>query len=344
MKIRSMAASLPARRVTNDDVADLVRHASSPHLPSERLDEIVDRLDGMMFFAGCKHRRIRGAGERAGDFALRAAKEALDKAGLGPKDIDLVIYAGVGRGWLEPGMSHYFSHALGLSNATCFDILDACLSWLRAVHVAYHFLKNRAHRHVLVLNAEFTVAEYADWKFTSLREVDYRFGQCTMGEAATATVLAPGEDGPEPYFEFKTDASLHNLCKIPLPHIGQFSDDERCPSLAPLVFFAYSNELFKAGQRLVADLYRGSPELLRRPYDIAFAHSASKAIINRVDQELGANGRTVNLFAEFGNTVSASVPLAMCWAADQGRLQRGMPMMLVVASAGLSAGIAHMTY
>jgi 3-oxoacyl-[acyl-carrier-protein] synthase III len=307
------------------------------------MEEVIKRLRILFRFAGKRYHYERGRGERSGDFVLRAAREALEKADLGPADIDLVLYVGVGRGWLEPGMSHYFTDALGLRNATCFDVLDACLSWMRALYIAYHFLKNGAYKHILVLNGEFN-AEFANWAITGPDQLDYRFAQCTVGEAATATILESWEGTEEPYFEFKTDASLHPLCKIPLPQIAQYSDGEKCPALDPLVFFAYSKDLFKAARQVMTDAYRMSAELNRRPFDIAFAHSASRYIIEGIDQELGGTGRTVNIFEQFGNTVSASVPLAMCWAIEQGRLQRGMRMLYVVGSAGFSVGFAHLVY
>jgi 3-oxoacyl-[acyl-carrier-protein] synthase III len=320
-----------------------VRHASAAHLPPGQMEQVIRRLRTLLRLAGSQNRYEREEGERSGDFVLSAAREAIRKAELLPGDIDLVLYVGVGRGWVEPGMSHYFTDALGLRNATCFDVLDACLSWLRALHIGYHFLKNGAFKHILVLNGEFN-SEYGDWTITDPAQLDYRFAQCTIGEAATATILDRGEDREEPYFEFKTDASLHSLCKIPLPHIAQYSDGEKCPALDPLVFFAYSQDLFRAARSILASSYHNSSELNRRPYDIAFAHSASRYIIEYVAKDIGADDRTVNLFEEFGNTVSASIPLAMCWAIEQGRLRRGMRMLHVVGSAGFSAGFAHFVF
>jgi 3-oxoacyl-[acyl-carrier-protein] synthase III len=214
---------------------------------------------------------------------------------------------------------------------------------MRALYISHHFLKNGAYKHILVLNGEFN-AEYGSWRISQPGELDYRFAQCTVGEAATATVLERREDGEEPYFEFKTEASLHPLCKIPLPQIAQYSDGEICPALDPLVFFAYSTELIKAARQIMIAAYRSSAELNRRPIDIAFAHSASQYVIEGIDQELGGRGLTVNLFEQFGNTVSASIPLAMCWAIEQGRLRRGMRMLHVVGSAGFSVGFAHLVY
>jgi len=240
-------------------------------------------------------------------------------------------------------MSQFFAHLLGLTNATCFDLLDACLSWLRALHIAHYLLKGGAYRNIMVLNAEFN-REYRKYAITHPSELAYRFAQFTIGESATATVLSDGVCETEPLFEFKTDGSLHTLCKIPLPQIREYSEAEKCPTLDPLVFFAYSAELFRAAQGMILSLYCQSRELRERPFDIVFGHSASKSIMEVMDRELGWNGRTVNVFEEFGNTVSASVPTAMCWAIEKGRLKRGMRMLLVAGSAGFSVGLGHMVY
>jgi 3-oxoacyl-[acyl-carrier-protein] synthase III len=338
-----MASGVPTRRLSNEEIVERVRQKSAPHLPPGQMEQVIKRLRILFRFAGSQDRYVRERGERSGNFVLKAAREALEKADLGPKDIDLVLYVGVGRGWVEPGTSNYFTDALGLRNATCFDVLDACLSWLRALYISYHFLKNGAYKHILVLNGEFN-AEYGNWRITDPAQLDYHFAQFTVGEAATATILECREDEEEPYFEFKTEASLHPLCKIPLPQIADYSDGEICPALDPLVFFAYSKDLFKAARKVIVSAYRNSAELNRRPFDIAFAHSASRYVIEDIDREIGARGLTVNLFGQFGNTVSASVPLAMCWAIEQGRLRRGMRMLHVVGSAGFSAGFAHLIF
>jgi 3-oxoacyl-[acyl-carrier-protein] synthase III len=344
MRIRSIAASSPTRRVTTEELVERVRQASASYLQPKQMAEVVKRLGILFRLAGARGHYERSNGERSGDFVMSAAREALKNADLRPADIDLVMYVGVGRGWLEPGTSNYFTHALGLGNATCFDVLDACMSWMRSLFIAHHFLKNGVYKHILVLNGEFN-SEYGTYGITSPDQLDYRFAQFTVGEAATATILERnGEEGEQPYFEFKTDASLHALCKIPLPHIAQYSNEEVCPTLDPLVFFAYSKELFKAALEIVTAAYFNSPELVRRPVDIAFAHSASQYQIEAVDKALGGRGLTVNLFEEFGNTVSASIPVAMCHAIQQGRLRRGMRMLHVVGSAGFSAGFAHFVF
>jgi len=343
MKIRGIGCSMPKRVVNNDEVLQLIRKYSESLMGNGQLESILTRVKTLFRLSGTEERRWRSEGERAYEFGKKAAEIALERAELKPEDIDLLLYVGVGRGWVEPGMGGFFQHELGMKNATTFDLLDACMSWLRALHVSYNFLKNGVYKNIMVLNAEFNKS-YEKWGIKSIDELAYRFAQCTIGESATATILSNGDMGVEPYFVFKTDPSRHDLCKIPLKDIHSYNDKERCPELDSEVFFAYSADLFNAAQEMIPQLYEENDELKNRACDIAFAHSASATLTDRIAEYLHKSDVVVNLYSKFGNTVSASIPTAMAWALENGRLKRDMNMMLFMGSAGFSAGICHMVY
>jgi len=343
MKIRGLGCSMPDRVLTNEAVLEQVAQQSKPYLQDGQMAHVLSKIEALFRLSGTDQRRVRDRGERAYDHAKKAVQIALERAELKPEDIDLLLYVGVGRGWVEPGMAPFFQHEFGMKNATGFDLLDACLSWLRAFHISHNFMKNGVYRNILVLNAEFN-REYRQFAIKSLRELDYRFAQFTIGEAATATVLSDEDSGIEPLFVFKTDPSRHDLCKIPLPDIGSYQNEEKCPDLHPLVFFAYSMDLLAAARKMIPALHRSTPELHKRRCDIAFAHSASKMIIDSLARRLRLTKQIVNLYPLFGNTVSASIPTAMWWTIENGRLQRGMHMQLIMGSAGFSVGICHMAY
>ncbi len=342
MRIRGLGLGMPSRVVTNDEVLALVEKESRASLDGS-MDKVLSGLRALLRRSGTRERRWRAPGERAFDFARVAVSQALDDAGLRPDEIELVLYVGVGRGWVEPGMANFFMDAFGMTNATGFDILDACLSWLRAFHVAQQFLKNQLYRNILILNAEFN-HEYHNWAIRDADELAFRFAQLTIGESATATILTNEDTGIEPFFAFKTDSKRHDLCKIPLPSIASYNNQERCPRLDPLVFFAYSTELVLAAHELIPQLYFSTPELQRRHCDIAFSHSASKSLTDALADRMGILDRTVNLYPEIGNCVSASLPTAMAIAVQRGTLRRDMQMLLIMGSAGFSAGIGHMVY
>lgn len=342
MRIRGLGLGMPSRVVTNDEVLALVETESRASLDG-KTDKVLSGLRALLHRSGTRERRWRAPGERAFDFARLAVNQALEEARLKPDEIDLLLYVGVGRGWVEPGMANFFMDAFGMTNATGFDILDACLSWLRALHVAQQFLKNNLYRNILILNAEFN-QEYHDWAIREPDELAFRFAQMTIGESATATIVTNEDAGLEPFFAFKTDSKRHDLCKIPLPTIASYNNQERCPRLDPLVFFAYSTELVLAAQELIPPLFFGTPELQRRQCDIAFSHSASKPLTDALADRMGIRDQIVNLYPEIGNCVSASLPTAMAIAAQRGVLRHGMQMLLVMGSAGFSAGIGHMVY
>ena len=136
-------------------------------------------------------------------------------------EVDLLIYVGVGRGFIEPATAYVFQDLLGLRNATCFDVLDACASWLRAVHVARAFIEAGSYRNVLVLNAEFN-ANLESYEVRSTNEFDSRFPAFTIGEAATATILSPSERDDEAVAEFRSFGDQRDKCIIPLENYRDY--------------------------------------------------------------------------------------------------------------------------
>lgn len=334
---------MPERVVQNDELLHEFMEMSDPYFHNGDKEQVMLKIKALFRISGTKERRLREKGERAYDYTKKAVNTALERASLKPTDIDLLLYVGVGRGWIEPGMAPYFLEEFGMTKATGFDLLDACLSWMRALHISHNFLKNGVYKNIMILNSEFN-QEYKG-PFKSPEVVPYRFAQLTIGESSTATILSSSTNGhAEPYFEFVTDATRHDLCKIPLPNIASYNNSEKCPELDPLVFFAYSADLFNAANEMIPELYLNSDVLPKLPCDIAFAHSASKSIIDNLARRLNLEDQIVNLYPKFGNTVSASIPTAMWDSIENGRLKRGMDMKLFMGSAGFSAGICHMQY
>ena len=156
MKILGIAHALPSREVTNDHLVErIMRHASNA-VPAGDRSRFADELSARFERAGAVTRFHRAPDELAVGFGLEAGRRALERSGLGPEDIDLLIYVGVGRGFLEPATANVFQHRLGLTRATCFDLLDACASWLRALDVAQHMIARQAYRHAMILDRKST--------------------------------------------------------------------------------------------------------------------------------------------------------------------------------------------
>ncbi len=171
MRYRAIESVLPSQVVDNEEVLRRVHDDSKSHLSKAELRRVL-RLLGFAFRSmDTRVRYRRGPEETPSELGCEAGRRALRSAGLEPDEIDLLIYVGVGRGFLEPATATVFQDLLRLRNATAFDVLDACASWLRAVHIARSFLATDSYRNVMILSAEFN-ADFEDYALRSVEEFD----------------------------------------------------------------------------------------------------------------------------------------------------------------------------
>jgi len=340
MRIASIARAVPRRIVGNDELIERVMGHEENRTPKAQRPLLRRALREMFRHNGAESRHHRDRDESAIDLGLQAGRAALERAGLAPTDIDLLIYVGVGRGFLEPATACLFHSALRLTNATCFDLLDACASWLRALDVARRFLDAGVYRRIMLLNCECNFEEYIRWDFRSLGDLDHLGAGFTVGEAATATILEASYGG-EFYSTFRTNGAGHTLCQIPLPNIPQFVPDADMSRHRPLHFFSYGRKLIECAVDQLDRQFHADFFLRGYAPDVIVGHTVgvptSRTVVRRL--ELDAT-RYVETFPEYGNTVSASLPMGLSVAQDQGRLQRGDRVLLMMGSAGVTTGFA----
>lgn len=342
MKILSIKYALPSRRVGNEELIREVLDRNRSHLSADQLQVFDERLRRFFHMSGTQYRFHRNNGEKAFDFAVQAGRKALDEAGVAPQDVDLLIYAGVGRGWVEPATANLFQSELGLRSATCFDVLDACASWIRSLAIAKSFLSQKMYKLIMVLNCEFNFREYANFEIHNEEDLEQSFSAFTIGEAATATLLsAEGDDDSE--FSFKTWGDKHSLCKIALPNAADFSPNgER---IKPMAFITAPAQLLSFTVRQLVAHFRETQSLSDRTYDLIVGHAVSVASTARAARMMGLDvDRVFETHDRFGNTVSASLPLGLAVAEEEGRLQRGMRVLLVMGSAGVTTALASFEY
>jgi 3-oxoacyl-[acyl-carrier-protein] synthase III len=336
MKIRSIGYALPGKKVTNEDILRDVELKSSRHMSQAELNKLTSSIKDLFKKSGSDVRYHRAEGETSLQFGIKAGKAALEKADLSPKDIDLLLYVGVGRGWIEPATSNVFIETLKLTNATGYDILDACASWMRALQVAYLYLKTGTYKNIMIMNCEFNTGEYTTTEFKGLHELDYFFPGITIGEAATATILSASPDN-DFYFTFKTWGDKHNLCKIPLPNISQYTTGERA-ELETLRFYSYGEKLFKFALPRICRHYLEDEYMKAFEYDIIFSHAASDPMTEKVIKLSKLDlTKAYNIHSRCGNTVSASVPLAMGLAMEDSSLMPGHKVLIGFGSAGFTS-------
>jgi 3-oxoacyl-[acyl-carrier-protein] synthase III len=344
MRIRAIESVLPSRLVTNEDVIEIVKGYGRDTLSDAELEQLELEIRKLLAVSNTEVRYHRAPHETALGLGLEVGKAALKKAELDPSEIDLLIYVGVARGFLEPATANLFQHHLGLKKATCFDILDACASWLRALHIAYLFIASGTYRNVMILNSECNAREYGTFKVSSVDDLKFRFPALTIGEAATATIVSPSET-PEPfYFTFKNWGSGHALCKIALPQFQEFTNGDDVTNVNPLEFFSLGEKLFRLGFIKMMDHYHSDSVVKAYNPDVSFSHSASDSATLRAAKLMGVEKSVFATHARFGNTVSASIPLGMACAIREGKMVPNMKILIGCTSAGLTTGWACFRY
>jgi 3-oxoacyl-[acyl-carrier-protein] synthase III len=347
MRIESIGVRVPSRKVTNDTIMEFLSEHSNGASPM--LVKTYQRaVTALLKTAGSDVRFIRDSAknEKASDFIKGAISDALANAELTKDDIDLLIYCGVGKGFLEPANAYMYANAMGM-HCSCFDIGDACMSWIRALEISYEFLKSGRYQTIMIVNGEFNTHHGLpdNFKVRNLRQIEYTFPTYTIGEAATATILRPSDQ--EWKFTFKSLPHLSDLCTIPLEGYESFVDEpnHRLNKNGLLNFVSYGAEMFNNARKVLAPLVRDTVGDVDGP-DIYFPHAASDTAYLIAGKKIGIPKEKMyaKVFPRYGNVVSASIPMGMNMAIEEGRLRRGDSIVFCPASAGMVYSVVQFVY
>ena len=176
MKVAAISYRVPSRVMTNSDMIEMLDR-QNPQASKVRKAVFFRTIDTLFGRLGAKTRHVRdiAAGEKAADVILGAMDDALARAGMVPEDIDLLIYCGVGRGFLEPANAYFYARARGMRTTNCFDVTDACMSWVRAMQIAHLMLRSGAFRNAMIINGEFHLGLHDKWDIETLDSLSYTF-------------------------------------------------------------------------------------------------------------------------------------------------------------------------
>jgi 3-oxoacyl-[acyl-carrier-protein] synthase-3 len=177
--ITAVGTSLPARELSSTELQGRVEHASGFRLPARLFEQLT----------GIRSRRIAEDDEYASTFAVRAGRQALERAGLDPLDLDLLVFASASRDIVEPATAHIVQAELG-SKAHAFDITNACNSFLNGIDVARSLILAGRARRALVVTGE-TPTRVMRWRLESPAQARTAFPGYTFGDAGAAVVLEP---------------------------------------------------------------------------------------------------------------------------------------------------------
>jgi 3-oxoacyl-[acyl-carrier-protein] synthase-3 len=283
---------------------------------------------------GIRERRIAPDGVVTSDMAAAAGKAALEMAGLTARDLDMIIVATVTPDMPMPATAVFVQQKLGAGLCPAFDLSAACAGFVFALSVADQFIATGQMRHVLVIGVEL-LSRFVDWTDRTT---------CVLfGDGAGAVVLGPAKGDGRGILSTKifTDGSLAGALQIPGGGSVEPLTAEGLERKRNKVHMTGS-EVFKVAIKNLTSasaLALKAAGLTSKELDWVVAHQANLRIITQVSDRLGFPlEKFVLNIEEYGNTSSASIPIALDEAVRDGRIQPGQTVLLCALGAGISWG------
>jgi 3-oxoacyl-[acyl-carrier-protein] synthase-3 len=279
---------------------------------------------------GIAERRVAGEGESTATLGTEAARNALKQAGLDPADIDLLIVATATPEQPMPHTGAFIGDNLGLRCGS-FDIAAACAGFTYELIIGSSMV-NMGYERVLIVGAE---------TLTRITDPDDRTTIILFGDGAGAAVLAPVADGAPALlgWDLGCDGSAAGLLEIP-------AGGSRRPTTAATIaagdhFLKMQGQnVFKNAVRAVVASANATLEragVASSDVDWFVPHQANARIIDAAGARLDIPAeRTLVNIERYGNTSSASIPLALFEAVDDGRVQPGDVVLLSGFGAGMT--------
>lgn len=308
----------------------------------DRLVDTYARLGmtrGMLAsLAGVQSRRWWPADQGYVQGAVAAGRQALEAAQVEPDQIGLLINASVTRPHLEPAVATQVHHELGLPTGCMnFDVTNACLGFVNAMHLAGTLIDSGQIEHALVVTSEGTrepqertIARLERGETTKV-EIKEAFATLTVGSGAAAMVLARKDANPDGHTLVggvsRAGTAHHNLC------IGSMEEMK-----------TDSTALYTEGLALAVDTWKDAKgEFDWEEMDSYVAHQTSIVHIRGLCDSLGLDmGKFPLTLIEHGNTASASVPFTL--AQHSPNLSTGDRVLLMGIGSGLNTSFAELAW
>jgi 3-oxoacyl-[acyl-carrier-protein] synthase-3 len=316
--IKGTGAYVPEKVVTNDDIAKL-----------------VDTTDEWIFERSGIRRRHISENESASDLAVKSAKMALDNAGLSAEEIDLVVVTTVTPDMMFPSTACLLQAKLGIrNNIPCFDLEAACTGFVYGMEVATSMMQSGKYKNALVVSAE-RLSTIINWEDRST---------CFLfGDGSGAAVLSYSDEEGVGIIGNVLGADGANTAVLKLPAGGSLMPTSAQTVADKLHFLQMDGkEIFKNAVKIMQEKALDVLEMCDvKPEQISLLipHQANIRIIDSVVKRLKISKDEVYVnIEEYGNTSSASIPIALHEALQVGRIKSGDYVLLVAFGAGLTWG------
>jgi 3-oxoacyl-[acyl-carrier-protein] synthase III len=317
-RITSLATYVPPKVLTNHDL--------------ERMVETTD--DWILQRTGIRERHIVEPGVGTSDLAVEASRKAIERAGLTPADIDLIVCGTTTPDMAFPSTACLIQTKLGATRAWGFDLSAACSGFTYALTTASQIVSAGGSRRALAIGADVmsSIIDYTD-----------RTTCVLFGDGAGAVVVEPSDDPEIGILDFENYVDGSGGDALCMPAGG---------SLRPATHDTVDQRLHyvkQEGGTVFKFAVRNMEEVCRRildrngidPHsiDLFAAHQANRRIIQSTAEKLGMPPEKVLInIDKYGNTTGGTIPLVLNDAVEQGRLKRGDLVLMASVGAGFTVG------
>ncbi len=318
LRIAGVGYSVPKTVVTNED-----------------LTKLYDTSDEWIYTrTGIKERRMVSGDEDAVSLGIEAAQRALDKSGIKPEDIEMIIVAASAPPQLYPAVGCQIQAALNIPNyVPAFDITAACTGLIYALSIARGYIASGIYKNILIVATD---------NNTKLLDWSDRTCSILFGDGAGAMVVTASEDGVDDIIsiDIRSNGSIGEIIQFNL-------SGKNCPLVEPNtekpqfitmngkeVYRFVARVLPEYVEKLVADAGMKNEDI-----DYLIPHQANLRIIQAVQERLGySDEKVVTNIEKYGNTSAASIPLALVEGVEKGKVKLGSTAILTGFGAGMTWG------
>ena len=318
---RSIGAYIPPKIMTNADFEKII----------DTTDEWITRRTGI------KERRLAEKDEAPSDLGARAAELAIQRANISKDEIDLIICATVTPDYLcMPSTACLIASKIGITNVMAFDVSAACTGFVYILNIAKAFIESGLKKNVLIIGAE---------KYSSILNYEDRTTCFIFGDGAGAAIISATNDKSEAIIDVScsSDGTYEDLIKTAGGGSKHPCSQEVLDAKMACISMK-GNETFKlAVKTLTSDVQ----EMMKRhnlsneDINHFIPHQANYRIIKAVGEALNlTDEQTVVTVDKYANTSAASIPMAMNYAFEQGRIKAGDTVLFDAFGGGLTWGSA----
>lgn len=330
-KITGLGKYLPDNVVTNDDLSKIM----------DTNDEWIQERTGI------KERRWikEGTDDSSAVMGAKAAKIAIERAGLTKDDIDFIVFATLSPDYYFPGCGVQIQDMLDMPTIGALDVRNQCSGFVYALSVADQFIKTGMYKNILVIGAEYH-SNGLD-KTTRGRGVSVIFG-----DGAGACVLSRTEDNTKGILSshLHSEGKYADKLIVESPSIGHWVPEIMASEEEDLSYFPYMDGQFvfkNAVVRFSEVIMEGlmANGLQKEDIDLLIPHQANLRIAQFIQKKFGlSNDQVFNNIMKYGNTTAASVIIALTEAWEEGKLKEGDTLVLAAFGSGFTWGSVIMKW